>query len=79
MNAGDRKAAFRKLSSGHDLDDLSGLLGVSTDTMRAWHKPSNPRAPSEECLSRLRRAVIVNLTEQVRRLELDAVTNDGFA
>lgn len=79
MTAGDRKAAFRKLSSGHDLDDLARLLGVSIDTLRGWHKPSNPRAPSEEALSRLRKAVIVDLVERVRSLELDIVANGNFA
>lgn len=79
MTASERKSAFRKLSAGHDNADLARLLGVSIDTLRGWHKPSNPRAPSEEALSRLRKAVIVDLTQRVRSLELDVVSNGNFA
>ncbi|NKJ77746.1 hypothetical protein [Rhizobium leguminosarum] len=72
-----RKAAFRKLSSGHGLDDLALLLGVSVDTLRGWHKPSNPRAPSDEHLLRLRKVVIADLTKRIR--SLDVIANGTIA
>ncbi len=79
MTATLRKAAFRKLSSGHDLDDLARLLGVSVDTLRGWHKPSNPRAPSEEAMGRLRKAVISELTERIRSLGLEVIPRRNSA
>ena len=79
MTATLRKAAFRKLSSGHDLDELARLLGVSVDTLRGWHKPSNPRAPSEEAMGRLRKAVISELTERIRSLGLEVIPRRNSA
>ncbi len=73
MTAALRKAAFRKLSTGHDLAEVALLLGVSVDTLRGWHKPSNPRAPTEEALNRLRKAVVADLTERVRSLGLEVI------
>lgn len=73
MTAALRKAAFRKLSSGHDLDDLARLLGYTPSTLRTWLNPSHPRAPSEEAIARLRKAVIADLTERVRNLGLEVI------
>ena len=73
MTAALRKASFRKLSSGHDLDDLARLLGYTQSTLRTWLNPAHPRAPSEEALSRLRKAVVADLTERVRSLGLDVI------
>ncbi|PZU78993.1 MAG: hypothetical protein DI546_01355 [Rhizobium sp.] len=73
MTPAQRKTAFRKLSTGHDPSDLALLLDVSVDTLRGWHKPSNPRAPSEEHLHRLRMAVIADLSERLRNLGLKVI------
>jgi transcriptional regulator with XRE-family HTH domain len=73
MTAAIRKAAFRKLSSGHDLEDLARLLGYTPSTVRTWLNPAHPRAPSEEALGRLRKAVIADLTERVRNLGLEVI------
>lgn len=73
MTPEERKAAFRLLLWGHDLDHLAMLLGVSIDTLRGWHKPSNPRAPSEEQLRRLRQAAIADLAARIRSLGLDDI------
>lgn len=79
MTPAERKSAFRKLSAGHDPTDLARLLGVSVDTLRGWHKPSNPRAPSEEALSRLRKAVIADLTDKIRGLGLEVIPRRNSA
>ncbi|WP_377296115.1 helix-turn-helix domain-containing protein [Rhizobium sp. SGZ-381] len=73
MTAADRKAAFRKLSSGHDLDDLARLLGYTPSTLRTWLNPAHPRAPSDQALSRLRNAVIAELTDKIRGLGLEVI------
>lgn len=73
MTPAVRKSAFRKLSSGHDLDDLARLLGYTPSTVRTWLNPSHPRAPSEDALGRLRKAVIADLTERVRSLGLEVI------
>jgi len=73
MTAADRKSCFRKLSSGHDLDDLARLLGYTQSTLRTWINPAHPRAPSEEALRRLRKAVISELTDKIRGLGLDVI------
>lgn len=73
MTAAIRKGAFRKLSSGHDLDDLTRLLGYTPSTLRTWLNPAHPRAPSEEAIARLRKAVVADLTERVRSLGLEVI------
>lgn len=73
MTAADRKSRFRKLSSGHDLDDLARLLGYTPSTVRTWLNPSHPRAPSQDALGRLRKAVIADLTERVRSLGFEVI------
>ncbi|KQZ55124.1 hypothetical protein ASD54_07545 [Rhizobium sp. Root149] len=73
MTAADRKSRFRKLSSGHDLDDLARLLGYTPSTVRTWLNPSHPRAPSRDALGRLRKAVIADLTERVRSLGFEVI------
>lgn len=73
MTPAERKTAFRKLSSGQDLDDLARLLGYTPSTLRTWLNPAHPRAPSEEALSRLRKAVISELTDKIRGLGLEVI------
>lgn len=79
MTAADRKSRFRKLSSGHDLDDLARLLGYTPSTLRTWLNPAHPRAPSEDALGRLRKAVIADLTERVRSHGLDVIPRRNSA
>lgn len=73
MDAAERKALFGKLAARHDLDDLAVRLGLSVDTLCGWRKPSNPRAPSEVMLQRLRQIVVTDLTDRIRSLALDVV------
>lgn len=40
MTAALRKAAFRKLSTGHDTDELARLLGYKPSTVQSWRKPA---------------------------------------
>jgi hypothetical protein len=77
MDAAERKALFRKLAAGHDLDDLAVCLGMSVDTLCGWRKRSNPRAPSEVMLQRLRQIVVTDLTERIRSLALDVVPRNS--
>lgn len=79
MTPAARKTAFRKLSSGHDLDDLARLLGYTTSTVRTWLNPAHPRAPSEEALRRLRKAVIADLTDKIRGLGLEVIPRRNSA
>lgn len=79
MTPDARKASFRKLSSGHDLGDLARLLGYTSSTLRTWLNPAHPRAPSDEALSRLRKAVIADLTERVRSLGLEVIPRRNSA
>jgi hypothetical protein len=79
MTAALRKAEFKKFSSGHELDDLALLLGYSPSTVRTWLNPSHPRAPSEEAIARLRKAVVADLTVRIRSLGLDVISRRNSA
>lgn len=79
MTAALRKTAFKKLSSGHELDDLALLLGYSPSTVRTWLNPSHPRTPSEEAIARLRKAVVADLTERIRSLGLEVIPRRNSA
>ena len=61
---GSRKASYA---------DLARLLGYTPSTLRTWLNPAHPRAPSDEALSRLRQAVISELTDKIRGLGLDVI------